>query len=249
MVLRVGCVPEHFSAPLMYAVDNGMFLDERIELVECKLGTGDMVKRVVAGELDVAISWAVSVKQDSKYCSLDDLAFGATFGISRKGSGSQVMAQYASSQYEWKEPQFAVLGDVNGLIEGVQTSQADAFLWERTTMQRHYSRQQVRYLGTVRPPWPAFSLAALSPLISDHKRVVGFLEWVQKAIEDFMGERRIEYVCERLGYGEEDVKGWLEYVRFSAGEVDCGKIDKVLKALEKAGVVKDLAVSDVVLKP
>ncbi|KAJ2851963.1 hypothetical protein IWW36_000736 [Coemansia brasiliensis] len=55
MVLRVGCVPEHFSAPLMYAVENGMFLDEKIELVECKLGTGDMVKRVVAGELDVAI--------------------------------------------------------------------------------------------------------------------------------------------------------------------------------------------------
>ncbi|KAJ2851964.1 hypothetical protein IWW36_000737 [Coemansia brasiliensis] len=201
------------------------------------------------------VAWAVSVKQEAKYSTLDDLAFGATFGISRKGSGSQVMAQYASSQFEWKnEPKFAILGDVNGLIEGVQTGKADAFLWERTTMQRHYKQQMVRYLGTVRPPWPAFSLAALKTLISDHDRMTKFLEWVDKAVVMFMEtleeEKRIEYVCEKLGYGEDDVRSWLEYVRFSqGGEVDCEKTAKAVQALEKAGVVKDLAVSDIVMKP
>ncbi|KAJ1933533.1 hypothetical protein EC988_009088, partial [Linderina pennispora] len=55
MATRIGLVPEHFSAPLVYGVENGLFGDNEIELVICKLGTGDMIKKLVAGELDIAI--------------------------------------------------------------------------------------------------------------------------------------------------------------------------------------------------
>ncbi|KAJ2768532.1 hypothetical protein GGI18_005575, partial [Coemansia linderi] len=119
-----------------------------------------MIKKLISGELDVAICvteglvagisntkeadirlfgtyvdsplpWAASVNTKSPFGSLDDLAFGATFGISREGSGSQVMAKFAASQYEWKEPpKFKILGDVNGLVAGVQSGEVDAFLWE-----------------------------------------------------------------------------------------------------------------------
>ncbi|KAJ1848437.1 hypothetical protein LPJ70_001027 [Coemansia sp. RSA 2708] len=285
MVLRVGCVPEHFSAPLMYATQNGQDPGEEIELVMCKLGTGDMVKRVVAGELDVAICvteglvagignnresglklfgtyvdsplpWAVSVKADSELCTVDDLAFGATFGISRPGSGSEVMARYASSQYEWAgPPKFAVLGDVHGLIRGVQDGRADAFLWERTTMQRHYTQGAVRYLGTVRPPWPAFSYAALSPFIGAHgARLRRLQQWAGAAAARFMGEigeqQRAAFVCQALGYAAEDVAAWAAYVQFSGdGAVDTARIGKAVAALERAGVVAGLGPADVVMTP
>ncbi|KAJ2083328.1 hypothetical protein H4R24_000888 [Coemansia sp. RSA 988] len=243
-----------------------------------------MVKRLIEGELDVAICvteglvagignnkeaglrlfgtfvesalpWAVSVAQDSHYSTLDDLAFGAIFGISRMGSGSEVMARYASSAYEWKAPRFEVLGDINELVRGVQEKRVDAFLWERTTMQRHYDRNEVRYLGTVRPPWPAFSFGAREQFIQDNSQLLcKFKEAVGCAVETFMElqeEQRVAFVCERLGYSEEDVKKWVAYVRFSKDMVvDQKRVEKVSAALNRAGVVvEQLAFEDVVLSP
>lgn len=53
--IRIGCVPEHFSAPLLKALEDGTLNQNEVELVICKLGTGDMVKRLVSKELDIAI--------------------------------------------------------------------------------------------------------------------------------------------------------------------------------------------------
>ncbi|KAJ2717052.1 hypothetical protein H4R19_000219 [Coemansia spiralis] len=268
MAIRLGCVPEHFSAPLLYAAAHGGL--DGVELVMCKLGTGDMVQRVLAGELDAAICvteglvagiakhadrglrlcgtyvesplpWAVSIRADSQLCTLDDLAFGAAFGISREGSGSEVMARYASSQYEWKAPRFVVLGDVDGLVQGVQQGTVDAFLWERTTMQRHYNAGAVRYLGTVRPPWPAFSLAALAPFAASDRlpQLATMLGTATRSFMELPADRRIAFVCDALGYAPDDVQVWLDYVAFAdpAAPVDRASIDKVVAALRRAGIV------------
>ncbi|KAJ2814710.1 hypothetical protein IWW50_007053, partial [Coemansia erecta] len=142
-------------------------------------GIGDNGMKLFGTYVDTPLPWAVSVKHGSKYASLDDLAFGATFGVSRDGSGSDIMARYMGSHFEWPEaPRTCVLGDINGLIRGVQSGEADAFLWERTTMQRHYAKSEVAYLGTVRPPWPAFSYAALGPFIRENpERLRLFVRW------------------------------------------------------------------------
>ncbi|KAJ1803239.1 hypothetical protein LPJ75_005937, partial [Coemansia sp. RSA 2598] len=206
-----------------------------------------MVKKLISGELDVAICvteglvsgirnnkdaglrlfatfvdsplpWAISVATDAKYSSVDDLAFGATFGISRNGSGSEVMARYAASHYEWSgQSKFKVLGDVHRLVEGVQQGRVDGFLWERTTMQRHYSANEVRYLGTVRPPWPAFSFGATEQFIrANGSRLARLVEKITGIADGFVGSSDgLRFVCSRLGYGMEDARMWAEYVAFS----------------------------------
>ncbi|KAJ2121892.1 hypothetical protein GGH12_001995 [Coemansia sp. RSA 1822] len=271
MVLRVGCVPEHFSAPLVRAAESGEFPDEKIEL---------MMRRLEAGELDVAICvteglvagindnairlfgtfvetplpWAVSVRVDAEYATLDDLAGNAVFGASRQGSGSDVMARYMASQFEWgHEPHVRVVGDIRALVKGVQTRTVDAFLWERTTMQRHYKQDEVRYLGTVRPPWPAFSYAAQTQFIqANGQRLRAFMEWAQTAAREFMNdvEKNNGFVCERFGYAQSDVAEWAEYVRYSEdGSVDRAKIAKAVQVLERAGVIQGVDVDGVVLTP
>ncbi|KAJ2785510.1 hypothetical protein H4R18_000455 [Coemansia javaensis] len=272
--VRLGCVPEHFSAPLLYAAERG-----DLEGVELTLfGTGDMIQRVASGELDAAICvteglvagigkqaadglrlcgtyvesalpWAVSVSTEAKFCTLDDLAFGAKFGISREGSGSEVMARYAASEYEWKAPQFAVLGNVDGLVAGVQSGAADAFLWERTTMQRHYALDKVRYLGTVRPPWPAFSFGALLPFARD--RMPQLADAVRRAVHAFMVElpedRRLAYVCDRLGYAPADARLWMDSVAFAdPASVDHARIAKVVAALSRAGAMPEMDTAEIV---
>ncbi|KAJ2791098.1 hypothetical protein H4R20_006910, partial [Coemansia guatemalensis] len=131
----------------------------------------------------------------------------------------------------------------------------DAFLWERTTMQRHYDRNEVRYLGTVRPPWPAFSFGAREQFIRDNSQTLcKFKEAVGCAVETFMKleeGQRLAFVCGKLGYSEEDVRNWAAYVRFSKDmAVDQKRVEKVSAALNRAGVVvEQLAFEDVVLSP
>ncbi|KAI8318541.1 hypothetical protein GQ54DRAFT_266789, partial [Martensiomyces pterosporus] len=290
--LQCAVVPEHFSAPLFHAVENGLFEENEIELVICKRkyirsppSVEIMVKKLVAGELDIAICvteglvagignnrdanlrlfgtyvssplpWAASVANDARFATLDDLAFGATFGISRKGSGSEVMARYAASEYEWaSQPTFEVLGDVHGLVAGVQQGKADVFLWERTTMQRHYANEEVRYLGTVRPPWPAFSFGATAEFIAGNgETITGLLRKIGEAESRFMAEsnseQRIEFVCQKFGYAKSDAEQWAAYVQFNeTGSVDEKKIQAVVKTLSRAGVIDDCSVGDVVMLP
>ncbi|KAJ1945415.1 hypothetical protein FBU59_002314 [Linderina macrospora] len=252
MPTRIGLVPEHFSAPLVYGVENGLFGEDEIELVICKRKNPDL--RLFGTYVDSPLPWAVSVAADAKYATVDDLAFGATFGISRPGSGSEVMARYAASAYEWTgKPEFAVLGDVHGLVKGIQEGAADAFLWERTTMQRHYDANEVRYLGTVRPPWPAFSFGATAKFIEDNgDRITGLLGSFGKAQRQFMedGEVRAEFLKHKFGYGREEAERWAGYVRFNEqGSVDQDKIRKVIATLAKADAMQECSVDEVVLVP
>ncbi|KAJ2554113.1 hypothetical protein EV175_002702 [Coemansia sp. RSA 1933] len=242
-----------------------------------------MVKRLASGELDIAICvteglvagiasnrelclfgtyvdsalpWAISVANGAKYSSIDDLAFGARFGISRAGSGSEVMAKYTASAYEWKTPpEMVVLGDVNGLVQGVQDARADAFMWERTTMQRHYDAGEVRYLGTVRPPWPAFSLGASARFVRENgdriKSLLAAMGRVERAFMDAAwADQRTQYVCSTLGYSRDDAQQWAAYVRYNeSGAVDDAKIQAVIGALARAGVMAQCQVSDIVQRP
>ncbi|KAJ3113844.1 hypothetical protein HDU96_002841 [Phlyctochytrium bullatum] len=54
--LRVGCVPEHFSCPLYMAAADGLFKSRGIdvEIVNCPQGTGQMIRMLKSGELDIA---------------------------------------------------------------------------------------------------------------------------------------------------------------------------------------------------
>ncbi|KAJ2503780.1 hypothetical protein GGF44_001357 [Coemansia sp. RSA 1694] len=165
------------------------------------------------------------------------------------------MAQYAAFQYEWKEPpKFKILGDVNGLVNGIQNGSADVFLWERTTMNRYYDLEKVRYLGTVRAPWPAFSFGARKAYIEQNRALVNrLMAAIGVSVRAFMDcdeGAREEFVCGRLGYSVEDYRQWLAYVRYSvdAGCVDRRKIEAVVKTLVKAGVMEEECnVADVVI--
>ncbi|KAK9720278.1 hypothetical protein K7432_004232 [Basidiobolus ranarum] len=139
-ILRVGCVPEHFSCPLHIAQQDGYFKrrDVEVELVSVPEGTGKMLAMLKDGSLDIAmmvaegvtagisngadqvkiigtyvespLCWAISAGVNSKHTSEDTLKNG-TIGISRIGSGSHVMSLY--------------LADTKGWFEGGQTTPLD----------------------------------------------------------------------------------------------------------------------------
>ncbi|KAJ1982944.1 hypothetical protein H4R35_000070 [Dimargaris xerosporica] len=128
MKLRLGV--EHFSSPVFLYDQSKTFaargLD--VEVVICEAGTGDMVRRLQSGELDLAfcvteglttavandgsrsiqivgtyvespLCWSVSTGYDNHQLTMDQLNRGGTIGISRFGSGSHIMALYMAQMH------------------------------------------------------------------------------------------------------------------------------------------------------
>ncbi|WWC59579.1 uncharacterized protein I303_102136 [Kwoniella dejecticola CBS 10117] len=269
--LKIGWHREHFLSPLLQfaAQDKG----ETFELVECPGGTGEMQVKLKSGEIDLCIAltdaliagiangqtsyklvgryiasplrWAIITGKDSKYNSVDDLK-GTTFGISRLGSGSQVMASVLSLNEGWTEdeqPKFKVNGQFKPLRDSVNSGETSVFLWEWFTTKPYVDSGEVRFIGSVYTPWPCWHIAA-SPSTSSES-IKTFLLSLQPYVQNFNSPQArekddIDFVHSYFGHDKEDVKEWLKSVKWEEHllEVKEDIVRETLRVLAKAGVVK-----------
>ncbi|TXT13162.1 hypothetical protein VHUM_01563 [Vanrija humicola] len=269
--IKVGWHREHFLSPLLQlaAQDKG----RHFELVECPGGTGEMQVKLANGELDVCIAltdaliaglangadsyklcgryissplrWAIITGKDSKYTEVSQLK-GTTFGISRQGSGSQVMASVLALREGWTKdeyPKFEVKGQFKPLRDAVNSGETSVFLWEWFTTKPYVDSGEVRFIGSVETPWPSWSFAAANK--ANATKVADFLSALQPHVREFdsKGAREgsdIAFVTHTFGQAEADVKEWLQTVKWEhhLPEVSDSVVRTTLTVLEKAGVVK-----------
>ncbi|XAO24663.1 hypothetical protein I312_103468 [Cryptococcus bacillisporus CA1280] len=281
--LRVGWHREHFLSPLLQFVERDK--GGTVELVECPGGTGEMQVKLKDGEIDLCIAltdaliaglangqtsykivgryiasplrWAIITGKDSQYNSINDLK-GTTFGISRLGSGSQVMASVLSLQQKWSEeeqPKFKVNGQFKPLRDSVNSGETSAFLWEWFTTKPYVDSGEVRFIGSVYTPWPCWHIAASPSVPSSTVRT--FLASLQPYVQHFNSpEARvsedIEFVHNFFGHKKEDVAEWLQSVKWEEqlAEVKEDVVKETLAVLRKAGVVpegaEDMKLEDIV---
>ncbi|KAF6757183.1 hypothetical protein DFP72DRAFT_891899 [Ephemerocybe angulata] len=270
MVLRIGYVREHFSSPLLQLAeqDGG----KTFELVECPSGTGQIISRLTNNEIDVAIAltdalitgiakgskayklvgsfvatplnWAVITGKDTKYKDIDDLK-DTTIGISRNGSGSQVMAYVMALQKGWPtdDLKFQVNNDIHGLIDSVNDGSTSAFMWEWFTTKPWVDQGKAKFIGSVPTPWPSWLIVA-SPERADPAAVKDILQRLTGFVREFDSEQKrekenVDFIKAKFEYPEEDIKAWLKTVKYPH---DCLAIPKevildTLSYLEKAGVL------------
>ncbi|OCF30768.1 hypothetical protein I316_07575 [Kwoniella heveanensis BCC8398] len=269
--LRVGWHREHFLSPLLQFADKDK--NETFELVECPGGTGEMQVKLKNGEIDLCIAltdaliaglanglesyklvgryiasplrWAIITGKDSKYNTVDDLK-GTTFGISRLGSGSQVMASVLSLQQGWTEseqPQFKVNGQFKPLRDSVNLGETSVFLWEWFTTKPYVDSGEVRFIGSVYTPWPCWHIAA-SPS-APASSVKTFLSSLEPYVQHFnSAEARekedVDFVTYYFGHQRDDVVEWLSTVKWeeNIAQVKEDVVRETLRVLAKAGVVK-----------
>ncbi|KAH6913177.1 hypothetical protein BKA70DRAFT_1525200 [Coprinopsis sp. MPI-PUGE-AT-0042] len=270
MVLRVGYVREHFSSPLLQLSeeDGG----KTFTLVECPSGTGQLISRLTNDEIDVAIAltdaliagiakgskayklvgsfvatplnWAVITGSDTEYKSITGLK-DTTLGISRYGSGSQIMAYVMAMQQSWPtdDLRFQVNNDIHGLIDSVNDGSTSAFMWEWFTTKPFVDAGKARFIGSVPTPWPSWLIAA-NPDRAQPADVSTFLhrltEYVRRFDSDESRENaNVEYIKEKFGYPEEDIKAWLQTVRYpqNCQEIPNAVIVDTLTVLSSAGAL------------
>lgn len=197
--LKIGGVPEHFNLPWRLAIEEGYFKHIDLDLTweDQHMGTGEMVKKLSSGELDIAVlltegivkaivqdglkakilqvyvtsplHWGMHVPFSSQIMNIDDLK-GKTFAISRYGSGSHLMTYVKADQEGWDTQalQFKVVGDVEGGLKSLETNECQGFLWEKYTTFPYTEKGRCRYVDEVVTPWPCFVIAVREEVSENH---------------------------------------------------------------------------------
>lgn len=214
--LRIGFVPEHFSAPLHFARDH-YGLDA--ELLPFPSGTGHMITAIRSGEIDVAIGltegwiaglgkegiegdggyrlvgtyvdtplcWAISTGASRPTITSVSSLRSSKIGVSRLGSGSQIMGFVLADQQGWLAPfpdapsaaaaspsaaapltspfaETVVLHNFANLRAAVNDGAADFFMWEHFTSKKYHDAGEIRRVGDIYTPWSSWKIVASTAL-------------------------------------------------------------------------------------
>ncbi|RDX57243.1 periplasmic binding protein-like II [Lentinus brumalis] len=209
------------------------------------IAKGSKAYKLVGSYVTTPLNWAVITGKNSKYNSISDLK-GTTIGISRYGSGSQTMAYVMALQQGWptNELKFQVNNDIRGLINSVNDGSTSAFMWEWFTTKPFVDAGEARFIGSVPTPWPSWLISA-HPTRAPADALKPFLATLTTYVRAFDSpERRnsadVEFIKEKFGYPEEDIKAWLKTVGYPQ---DCAAIPRqvileTLDVLLKAGFVQ-----------
>jgi len=220
---------------------------------------------IIGTYVDAPLTWAISAGSTSPHTSIDTLR-GGTIGISRLGSGSHIMSYVLADQMGWLDtpaeaaPQpgamtsaedeevfrFNVLKDFKGLRDGVNSQAADAFMWEQFTTKPYHDTHEVRRIGHITTPWPAFLIAVRTELLQEEAEMIKrLMVAITESCALFMKEREsgasIDYVAKTYGQKEEDVRAWFTTVRYAdnCAHVSRDVLQNCVSTLIKAHVLTE----------
>jgi hypothetical protein len=239
---KIGGVPEHFNLPWRLAIEEGKLASLGVEMHWSDMtgGTGQMIKGLQTGNLDVAVlltegitksilqgldskivavyvttplHWGIHVPYHSDIQNVSQLE-NQTFAISREGSGSHLMAYVKASHEGWDLSQlkFNVVGDVYGGLWALQNDQAQAFLWEKYTTHPFTEQQKCRYIDEVVTPWPCFVIAVRNEVLKENVELIKQIcETVHQRAKEFKANSNAaDVIAWRYNLNIEQVNSWLK---------------------------------------
>lgn len=262
--LRIGGVPEHFNLPWRKLLASGGLESAGIAVQweDYPSGTGAMVSALDDEALDGAVlltegavaaasrgsklrlvslytrtplTWGVHVPADSRFVSGRDLE-GARYAISRRGSGSHLMAYaYARSQ-GWSTDQlaFEVVGSLDGAVEAFAAGRADVFLWEKLMTKPLVDAGRFRRVAEFAAPWPGFVVcASLDALRTKREAIAVLLDEVFPVAAAVRADPATPgELAERFGLDAGDAAQWLAATEWAtAAGIEPAIIDSVADAL------------------
>ncbi|RNJ60649.1 hypothetical protein D7B24_006717 [Verticillium nonalfalfae] len=280
--LRIGYVPEHFSTPLHFAQQHygleatlvpfpsgtghmitalrGGEIDIGIGLTEgwiAGLGKegveGDGGYRLVGTYVDTPLCWAISTGSSRPEIASVSSLRSKRIGVSRIGSGSQIMGFVLADQHGWLGSSDAapfsdtvILNTFANLRDAVNKGDADYFMWEHFTSKKYYDSGEIRRVGEIYTPWSSWKIVASTALAAEgalDPRVKDLFGKLDKGIVHFNEnqEEAVRWISTNLDYSEADAREWLKTVKFTAGVegVKPEVVNNCVDILRKAGVLAE----------
>ena len=147
------------------------------------------------------------------------------FGISRLGSGSHTMAIYTGKHLlnlDRSSLEFVVTNNINGLRDGVHTDKFDAFMWETFTTKPLFDAGELKKLGEVVTPWPAFSFVSSAHMEKDMQLSLKrrLFPALAEGVALFVGggDDMIQRICQEHGHTEKDARLWMSSCKYAVNE-------------------------------
>jgi hypothetical protein len=158
------------------------------------------------------------------------------------------MAYVLADQRDWLKEneapfEFNVLHNFKAMRDAVNDGSSDYFMWETFTTKPYHDSGEVKRIGQITPPWPAFMFAAHTSLLGSDE-VKKTMAAIQKATDLFMAEKEdasVKHVMRILDYPEKDVRDWFKTVKYASDlrQVSRGALDVTVATLRKADVVPE----------
>jgi sulfonate transport system substrate-binding protein len=280
-IIRVGGVHEHFNTPWYRLVEKQPLTHENIEIQwkACLGGTGEMTQALRNNELDVAILLTEGIITDIlrgnpskivQFYTLSPLIWGIhshisnptngvnpqgkTIAISRKLSGSHLMAEVLAHEHnvQISENQWNCIQNLEGALTSLKNNESDLFLWEKYTTNPFVLSGELKRLGEIPTPWPAFVIAARNEFIeNDSSSLALLLDALQNEIRELQSspQNTKAEIGERFQLYANDVEQWFEELKWNTEmEFDTKAISQCLSILKNCGIIETLpnAIQDIV---
>tara|TARA_Y100000385_G_C12940593_1_gene570879 strand:+ start:78 stop:932 length:855 start_codon:yes stop_codon:yes gene_type:complete len=268
--VRIGGVPEHFNYAWYLGLKSKAFRTRGINLrwTDCHGGTGEMVQALENNTIDLAVVltegivkaitdgnqskivqtfvqspliWGIHVAETSPYLELSELK-NKKAAISRKGSGSHLMAFVNAQQLNWDtkhDLKFKIVKNLEGGIRTLTDGKADYFMWEKFTTEPLVDNNTFRRIGECPTPWPCFVIAARNEFIKNEPELLqSVLKIINGITKDFKSIREIgQIISKRYGQKQNDVEAWLNSTEWSQKNIDKNTIEAVQQQLMALGII------------
>jgi len=232
-------------------VDVALLLTEGA--VKAAAETPDKIK-LVALYVRSPLLWGIHASAKSKLpTDLKQLALSSPksvkFAISRKGSGSHLMAFVLAKQLGWDLTQLSFLevGNLEGarheFAKDLKEAKDLIFLWEKAMTQPYVTKKEVKRLGEIPTPWPCFLLAATPETVATKSDLIQrVLSVVQDACHKFKADKpsSVAKVMREYGLEHDSVIEWFDNVEFASLETEALDPEMLQKVYETLVSVKML---------
>ena len=281
--IRITGVPEHFNFPWQKLVKEQPFLDDQVQLVweNEPRGSGAMNSAIRTGATDLAIVltesflkdkvdgnsgkiigyhvkspliWGIHVPGTCEVQKLEDLQ-NAPFLISRRGSGSHLMAYLLSKREGWDAQglDFEIINNLDGAINSFKENKSKAFLWEKYTTKPLVDKGLFKRVGEIPTPWPCFVIVASEQMLKEKRELLLSIQKEIYRINSTLMENKQSFVLpisEAYQIEESDVSEWLTQTNWATdGTVPNEDVTTTLDALMSLGLIDNkLATEEIVEK-
>jgi hypothetical protein len=236
--IKIGGVPEHFNLPWVMALEQNKFtsLPAEISWNYYPGGTGAMTQALMRGELDIAIllteGFVSAVQKGLKAAIIHryistPLNWGIYSGIhnqmqytektkiaiSRRGSGSHLMAKIHSQQipFELADHQFIEVHHLDDAIGSLQQGHTDYFFWEHWMTLKFVQERKIKQLGNFEAPWSGFLVVASQDCITHQSQLLqDIIAIVKNQSQSFLHDPQTpELISRKFTLTREEALEWL----------------------------------------
>ena len=273
-------VPEHFNLPWQLCIENGEFEEAGLDLqwTDVPEGTGKMCEMLRNHQTDLAViltegifkdisngndavivqeyvssplQWGIHVAYNAPYEAISDLEHKKV-AISRKGSGSQLMAIVNAKNNGWdtENLSYEIVNTLDGAIQALTEKQADYFMWDRFMTQPIVDQKVFRRIGVCPTPWPCFVVVARKEFLQENKSAVRhIMEIINATTAEFKMIPSIDKtLAQRYNQKVEDIREWLQMTTWSQKNITPSKFEKIQKQLVDLDIITDeLKYNEVIL--